>query len=109
MNPAADIMVAYSTVPREESARISRALLEQHLIACISVVPIRSLYWWKGKICDDDEDLLVMKTRSARVENLIAELRSIHPYEVPEIVVLPVITGNPSYFDWVRRETRDSA
>ncbi|HXX54875.1 MAG TPA: divalent-cation tolerance protein CutA [Methanoregula sp.] len=106
MNPAADIVIVHSTVPPQESARISRALLEQHLAACVSIVPVRSLYWWNGKIYDDGEDLLVIKTRSARLEKLIGGLRSIHPYEVPEIVVLPVIGGNPSYLDWVRGETR---
>ena len=106
MNPAADIVIAYSTVPPQETVRISQALLERHLVACVSIVPVRSVYWWKGKICDDCEDLLIMKTRSARVEELVAAMRSIHPYEVPEIVVLPVMAGNPSYLDWVRGETR---
>ncbi|HUH79614.1 MAG TPA: divalent-cation tolerance protein CutA [Methanoregula sp.] len=109
MSPAAEIVVVYSTVPTGESARISRELLDRRLVACVSIVPVRSMYRWRGAVCNDGEDLLIMKTRKSRVPELIPAIREIHPYEVPEIVVLPVTAGSPPYLDWVRTETRDGA
>ena len=75
------------------------------LVACGNLIPsVRSIYRWQGKVEDASEVLCVLKTRADRVEELIAELARIHPYDVPEILVLPVVAGAHAYLDWVRGE-----
>jgi len=95
-----------STVPPSASAVIARALLDRHLVACVNMTPVRSWYRWKGEFCDDEEHLLIMKTRMENSEKVIHELRALHPNEIPEIIVLPVTAGHIPYLAWVRGETR---
>jgi periplasmic divalent cation tolerance protein len=100
--------VVLSTVPDAQVAeRVARALVEERLAACVSRVPgVGSLYRWQGEIEEAEEVLLVIKTHARRAPELTRRLRELHPYEVPEILVLPVAAGLSSYLDWVREETR---
>ena len=100
-----DIYVVYCTVPHDESARIARELLERRLVACVNITPVRSLYRWEGHVCDDHEDLLIIKTSALCIDDLIATIRAIHPYEIPEVIALPVTHGFQGYLDWVVKET----
>jgi periplasmic divalent cation tolerance protein len=107
-NPGAggqEICVIWSTVPPARSSDIAERMLEKNLVACVSILPVRSRYRWKGEPCNDEEHLLIMKTRRTLVEKVIRALRAIHPYEVPEIIVLPVVAGHPPYAGWVHTET----
>jgi periplasmic divalent cation tolerance protein len=99
--------VALVTAPSVAvGADLCRRLLEERLVACGNVVPgIRSIYRWKGQVADEAEVLLVLKTVRSRVPELIARTRELHPYEVPEILVLDVETGHVPYLEWVTRET----
>lgn len=99
------IIVAMSTCPDEQSAqRISAALVSERLATCINRVGgVRSTYVWEGRLQDDAEILLIMKTTSARLALLDARLRELHPYEMPELVAFRVDGGNVAYLDWVRR------
>ena len=92
-----------STAPDETTAaRIAQALVERRLAACVNVVAgIRSTYRWEGEVRRDDETLLLIKTTRAGVEGLRAAIAELHPYEVPEVVVLPVPDGSPAYLRWV--------
>ena len=101
------VRVALTTAPdAEAAARIARVLVEERVAACANLVPqVRSIYRWQGRIEDDSEVLLVIKTRADRVDALAARLRALHPYEVPELVVLRVESGLDAYLDWVRAET----
>lgn len=108
MAPSPDVVcVALSTAPDAESgARIARALVEERLAACVNLVPgVRSIYRWQERIEDEGECLLVIKTRRERVEALDARLRALHPYELPELVALPVAAGSAPYLAWVAGET----
>lgn len=103
----ADTPVAvFITTPRGKGKEIARKLIEERLAACINVASVSSIYWWQGKIEEDDEDLLVVKTTAARVEELARFLKQIHPYTVPELIVLPIVTGLEDYINWLREETR---
>ncbi|WP_321506438.1 divalent-cation tolerance protein CutA [uncultured Methanoregula sp.] len=104
---ARDICVLYSTVPPNRSADLAKRLLEKNLVACVNITPVRSLYRWKGEACDEDEHLLIIKTRRELAEQVIRALKDMHPYEVPEIIALPVLAGYAPYLEWVHRETRE--
>lgn len=99
--------VVLVTAPDAETgARIARALLEDHLIACANLLPqVRSLYRWEGRVEDDPEVLLVLKTGRERVEALTERVRELHPYDVPEVIALPVTAGSAPYLKWVLEET----
>ena len=91
----------------EEAARIGRTLVEERLAACANIIPsIRSIYRWKGKICDEREVLIIFKTRTSKYESLQKRVKELHGYEVPEIVSFPLARGLPQYLDWVLEETR---
>jgi periplasmic divalent cation tolerance protein len=96
-------VVALTTVGTAEDAeRIARALVERRLAACVNVVPgVLSFYRWKGEVCRDEERLLVVKTRSEALEALRAALVELHPYELPELVALPIEAGHPPYLAWL--------
>ncbi|RNA64431.1 divalent-cation tolerance protein CutA [Prosthecochloris sp. ZM_2] len=97
-----DICILQTTVPDESMAEtITRAVLEDHLAACVHLSPVKSRYLWKGEISRDDELLLCMKTTMAAVDELERVIRGLHPYEVPEILVLPVAGGSEDYIAWV--------
>ena len=101
-------IVVMVTVPSEEiGVQISSALLEHNLAACVNIVaPIRSLYTWEDKICDDEELLLIIKSRAELFENrLVPAIQAVHPYEVPEIIALPILMGSKSYLDWIDEST----
>jgi len=91
------------TCPNLETARtIAKELLQKKLVACVNLVPqVTSLYWWQGEIQEDSEVLLIAKTQQACLDDLTATLPQLHPYSVPELLVLPVETGLPAYLKWI--------
>ena len=92
----------------EEAARIARELVEQRLAACANIAPrIRSIYRWQGQVHDEQECLIIIKTRTSNFEALQAKVRELHSYEVPEIITFPVAAGLPRYLDWVMAETQE--
>ncbi len=98
-----DHVIALCTAPNaEEGARIGRALVEERLAACVNIVDgLRSIYLWKGAISDDREALLVIKTKPALFEPLRARIVALHPYEVPEVIALPIVAGHEPYLAWI--------
>jgi periplasmic divalent cation tolerance protein len=102
-----DTSVALVTAPSTDvGVDLCRRLVEERLAACGNVVPgIRSIYRWEGRVMDEVEVLLVLKTVQGRVPELIARTRELHPYDVPEILVLDVKAGHMPYLEWVKRET----
>lgn len=105
-----DKIVVFSTCSGEEEAvRVARALVEAQLAACVNIVPqIRSIYRWKGAIEEDTEWLLVIKTKRDLFSALTAKLRTVHSYEVPEAIAVPVVDGLPDYLAWIDRESLQS-
>jgi periplasmic divalent cation tolerance protein len=102
-------ILALTTVPDEDKGReIARALVEGRLAACVTVGPAsRSTYWWQGKVCEDKEYVLLIKTRRELFDKVEAALKAIHPYQVPELIALPVELGSQAYLDWLQSETKD--
>jgi len=96
-------VVALSTVGSAEDAeRIARALVERRLAACVNVVPgVVSVYRWKGGVERDEERLLVIKTRAGKLDALREALVELHPYELPELVAMPIQAGHAPYLAWL--------
>ncbi|XP_014037519.2 protein CutA homolog [Salmo salar] len=94
---------AFVTCPNEQVAKdLARGIVEKKLAACVNIVPkITSVYEWQGKIQEDSEVLLMIKTRSSKVASLVEYVRSNHPYEVAEVISLPIEQGNPPYLKWL--------
>ncbi len=86
---------------------IARALVKERLAACVNVVPgVASIYAWEGKLEESREVLLVIKSRRALSKRLASRVRALHSYSVPEVVTVPIASGNPDYLKWVRESTR---
>ncbi len=102
-----DALVVLVTTPTpERAAELARALVEERLAACGNVVAgLRSIYRWEGKVQDEAEALLVLKTTRARFEALRDRVLALHPYEVPEVIALPVEAGSARYLAWIAGET----
>uniref|UniRef100_A0A8C5RZ57 CutA divalent cation tolerance homolog n=1 Tax=Laticauda laticaudata TaxID=8630 RepID=A0A8C5RZ57_LATLA len=97
------LSAAFVTCPNETVAKdIARALVERRLAACVNLLPrVTSIYRWQGAVEEDAEVLLMIKTRSSRVPALAEFVRSVHPYEVAEVISVPIQQGNPPYLRWV--------
>jgi len=98
-----DYRVLFVTTPGEEvSANIARSLVGERLAACVNILPsIRSIYRWQGKIEDEPEQLLIIKSTARNVGSITARVLELHPYEVPEIVALKIDEGSPAYLQWL--------
>jgi periplasmic divalent cation tolerance protein len=103
-----DFAVVLVTVPNEEFAvRLAHDLVAEKLAACVNVLPsVRSVYAWEGEICNEGELLCLVKTRRALFSVLRDRVRELHPYEVPEIIALPLVAGSEPYLAWLRDNTR---
>jgi periplasmic divalent cation tolerance protein len=101
------VVVLVTCGSEEEALKIANALVEDHLAACVNLVaPIRSVYRWEGKIWDEKECLLIIKTQKHRFEELEKKVKSLHSYSVPEIISLPITEGSLAYLDWIRENTK---
>ncbi|CAH2241840.1 jg16230 [Pararge aegeria aegeria] len=95
--------VAYVTVPSKDVGKsIALGLVKNKLAACVNIVPeVTSIYEWEDEINEDTEALLMIKTRTSQVDQLTEYVRSVHPYEVCEVISLPIKNGNPPYLKWI--------
>lgn len=103
-------IVIYCTVPSMEDAeKIADTLVESKFAACANIISgIKSVYSWKNEICRDDELLLVIKSKQTLFEQIKNTILSLHPYEVPEIISLPITNGHSDYLDWIGANTISS-
>ena len=102
-----DALVVLITAPKEEdAAAMANALVEGRLAACVNIIrQVRSIYRWQGKIEDDQEVLMIAKTRKECFAELVNKVKELHTYSVPEIIALPVMDGFEAYLDWLKEET----
>jgi periplasmic divalent cation tolerance protein len=100
------IQVSTTVDKRQDADRLAELAVKQRLAACVQVIgPIRSTYWWQGKIEDGEEWLCLMKTGRDLYEALEKAIKSIHPYDEPEIIALPIVDGSEGYLHWIKKET----
>ena len=102
-----DVVVVMVTTPNhEEATRIADRVVGSRQAACATIVPIvESTYWWEGKLVKEQETLVMFKTTTEKFPLLREMIKQAHPYDVPEIIAVPVTDGLPQYLDWVARET----
>ena len=102
--------IVFVTCPPEDADRLLRQLCEERLVAGGNIISgVRSLYHWKGEVCDESEAILLMETADDRVEAMMDRLQEIHPYDVPKILTFEPKEGPANYLAWVRAETRTEA
>src|SRR5690606_16185445 len=102
------VVIVYSTAPtREIAGKIADAVVQERLAACVNIVPgMTSVYRWNGAIQHDTEIVLLCKTVRSRVSELEAKVKSLHPYDCPCVMTLPVVAGSEQFLSWVKAETR---
>ena len=100
------VLVVLTTAPGvEDATRIGRILIDERLAACANVMPgLTSIFRWEGDVQEEAEVLVLLKTTEERLEELRARLVEVHPYDVPEVLALPVVGGEERYMSWVRDE-----
>jgi periplasmic divalent cation tolerance protein len=99
------IRVVYISIPHDEADKMARELVEQRFAACVNVVPrIKSYFWWDDAVQEDDESLLIVKTTHEKFTKLMEFVITNHPYELPEVIAMPLVEGSPEYITWVKRE-----
>ncbi len=103
------VLLCYCTCPDAASAQaIAEALIGERLAACVNRLPgVASTYRWRGQVTTDAEELLLIKTVASRFEALKTRLLALHPYELPELIAVPVERGHAAYLDWVRHSAGD--
>jgi periplasmic divalent cation tolerance protein len=103
------VQITTSMAAREDAERIAAALVERRLAACVQVGgPISSTYRWQGKVEKATEWVCVVKTGHGQVDAIERLLAELHPYEVPELIVTPIVTGGPAYLQWLRDQLSDA-
>jgi periplasmic divalent cation tolerance protein len=104
---AEEIIVLITASSQDEAFRIGTALVDEHLVACVNIIPgVRSLFFWEGKTQDADETLLIGKSRQPLLEQLIARVKALHSYTVPEVIALPIVGGSEGYLQWLNQTTK---
>jgi periplasmic divalent cation tolerance protein len=100
--------IIYTTTRNEaESKKIAEALIKEKLVACANIIPrVFSIYEWQGKIEEENESSIIMKTRQNLVKETIARIKELHSYDVPGIEVIDIVEGNDNYFEWIEKVTK---
>ncbi|MBT9171529.1 MAG: Divalent-cation tolerance protein CutA [Actinobacteria bacterium] len=101
-----NIVVFVTTSSEDEAANIARALVEGRLAACVNIVRnLRSIYRWQGKVEDESEVLMIVKTQRSLFDTLCKKVKELHSYTVPEIIALPIVEGSEDYLKWLKEVT----
>lgn len=94
-------MIITTCADKEAAKAIAKILLEKQLAACVQMLPVESMYVWQGKICDDNETILFIKSKAGLFDEIAAVIKENHCYEIPEIIQVPITAGLPEYLKWI--------
>ncbi len=102
-----NVVIFVTAANKQEAEKIASSLIRERLAACVNIIKnIHSLFWWEGKVDISKEVLLIVKTKRRLANKLIKKVKSLHSYKVPEIIALPIISGNKEYLKWINDSTR---
>jgi periplasmic divalent cation tolerance protein len=105
MKEFAPVVILITASIDEEAEKIANKLLTQRKAVCVNIIPkVQSLFWWKGELDSADEAVLIVKSKASLVDEIVSLVREAHSYEVPEVIALPLIGGNPDYLNWMSDE-----
>ncbi|NYT02207.1 MAG: divalent-cation tolerance protein CutA [Methanosarcinales archaeon] len=107
MGEGNEYVVMLCTAPPAESEGLASMLLEEKLAACVNVTALQSHFFWEGRVCHEREDLLIIKTRAALSPLVTRRIKELHSYQVPEIIVLPIVGGFQPYLSWIGSSVRE--
>ena len=103
----ADIVLFITTADAEEAQRIADVLVKERKAACVNIVPrVSSLFWWQDEVESAQESLLIVKSRASVLNQIVDLVKQHHRYDIPEIIALPIIGGNPDYLEWIAKEVK---
>lgn len=107
MDNKAAIIIFITASSEEEAQKIAIALVNEKLVACVNIIPgIRSIYWWEDKVCQEDEVMLIAKSTQSLFPSIMNRVKSLHSYQVPEIISFPISEGLPEYLNWISEVTK---
>lgn len=103
------VVILITTCSEEEAARIGRTLVEERLAACVNIIPdIRSFFHWEGKLQEEKEALLLVKSQGDQISRIIYRVKELHSYSVPEVIALPILAGSEDYLRWVKESIKET-
>ncbi len=107
MDNKSAIIIFITASSDEEAKKVAIALVNEKLVACVNIIPkIHSIYWWEGKVCQDDEVMLISKSKQSLFPAIMDRVKSLHSYKVPEIISFPISEGLPEYLNWIEEVTK---
>ena len=107
MDNKSAIIISITASSEEEARKIASALVKEKLVACVNIIPeIHSIYWWEDKVCQEDEVMLIAKSKQSLFSTVIDRVKSLHSYKVPEIIAFPISEGLPEYLNWIEEVTK---
>ncbi len=102
-----NLVIFVTAANKKEAEKIASSLVKEKLAACVNIIEnVNSLFWWEGKVDSAKEALLVIKSRGPLMNKLIKKVKSLHSYKVPEIIALPIVSGDKKYLKWINESTR---
>jgi len=103
---AEEVVILVTTESEEEAKKIAAALIDSRLAACANIVKsVQSVFRWQGKVEDEPETLMILKSVAGKLDALTAKVKELHSYDVPEVIALPIVGGSSEYLNWVHQET----
>jgi len=107
MDNKSAIIIFITASSEEEAKKVATALVNEKLVACVNIIPkIHSIYWWEDKVCQDDEVMLISKSKQSLFPAIMDRVKSLHSYKVPEIISFPISEGLPEYLNWIEEVTK---
>ena len=104
------VLIYLTFANQGEARRLTKVLLQERLVACVNIVgPISSRYWWQGRLTTSREVLVLAKTRATLAPAVIRKVKTLHSYDVPCVVTLPISKGNPAFLKWIAAETKNKS
>jgi periplasmic divalent cation tolerance protein len=102
MDKEDNVVIFITTGTDEEAHKIANMLLNKRKAACVNILPrVSSLFWWQDKLDSAQESLIIVKTRASLVNEIVSLVREAHSYDIPEVIALPIVGGNPDYLEWI--------